>query len=66
MLSNLFPTAREAQIAGEKGSVLSDTVARTLSIWSIAGITVARLGVPLEKKRVASLKIYGINQKQII
>jgi len=37
---------------------LSAAVARCSSIWSMAGITVAILGVPQEKKRVASLKIY--------
>ena len=36
---------------------ISDDVARTLSMWSIAGITVAKFGVPCEKKRVASLNI---------
>ena len=35
----------------------SDEVARTLSIRSIAGTTVARFGVPREKNNVASLKI---------
>ena len=36
---------------------LSAAVARCASMWSMAGMTVARLGVPQEKKRVASLKI---------
>jgi hypothetical protein len=33
-------------------------VVRTLSMCSMAGITVARLGVPREKNIVASLKIW--------
>jgi hypothetical protein len=37
--------------------VLSAEDGRCQSIWSIAGITFARLGVAHEKKRVASLKI---------
>ena len=36
---------------------LSDEVVRTLSMWSIAGMTVVRFGVPQEKKSVASLNI---------
>ncbi len=32
-------------------------VVRCRSIWSMAGITLARLGVEREKNRVASLKI---------
>ena len=38
-------------------SWLSDEVARTLSIRSIAGMTVARFSMPQEKNNVASLKI---------
>jgi hypothetical protein len=34
-----------------------DDVVRTLSIRSMAGMTVARLGVSREKNKVASLKI---------
>jgi hypothetical protein len=44
-------------MAGENLYGVSDDVARTLSMWSIAGITVAKLGVLREKKRVASLNI---------
>lgn len=37
-----------------------ETVVRCESMWSIAGITVARLGAELrEKKVVASLKTYA-------
>jgi len=34
-------------------------MASILSMWSMAGMTVVRLGVPREKKRVVSLKIYS-------
>jgi hypothetical protein len=36
---------------------LSDVVARTLSMWFMAGMTIARFGVPQEKNNVASLNI---------
>ena len=39
---------------------LSDAVARVLSIWSIAGMTVARFGVPREKNSIASLNIWRL------
>jgi hypothetical protein len=41
------------------GSYFEDViaVARCLSMWSIAGITLARLGVEREKYNVASLNI---------
>ena len=35
-----------------------DDVVRTLLMRSMAGMTVARLGVPREKNNVASLKIW--------
>jgi hypothetical protein len=35
-----------------------ESLVRVSSIWSIAGITVARQGVECEKKRVASLNIW--------
>jgi hypothetical protein len=53
----LFPIARAAWIARQKLYGESDVVASTLSIMSMAGITVVRFGVPREKKSVASLKI---------
>src|SRR5260221_14380950 len=53
----VLPIARAAQIAGENLEALSADDARTLSMWSIAGMTVARFGVPREKYNVASLKI---------
>jgi hypothetical protein len=37
---------------------LSEPEVRTLLMWSMAGMMVARLGVPREKNKVASLKIY--------
>jgi hypothetical protein len=50
--------ARAALI--ERGYLLSlASVANCESIWSIAGIMVAILGVPQEKNNVASLKILG-------
>jgi hypothetical protein len=52
-----LPIASVAWIARENWYGQSDEVARTLSMWSIAGITVARFGVPCKKKRVVSLKI---------
>ena len=48
--------ARAAQMVKENWRGLSDEVARTLSMWSIAGITIVRFGVPHEKKSMASLK----------
>jgi len=48
---------RAAQIARENLDDDSDDVVRTLLISSMAGTTVARLGVMREKNRVASLKI---------
>ena len=35
--------------------MLFELVTRTLSMWSIAGMTVERLGVPQEKNSVVSL-----------
>ena len=42
---------------GASNLKLRDSVVRTSSMWSMAGITVARDGVECEKKSVASLKI---------
>jgi hypothetical protein len=47
---------RAARMARESLDEESVDVLRTLSIWSIAGMTVARFGVPREKNVVASLK----------
>jgi hypothetical protein len=47
---------RVAQIARENLDEESVDTLRTLSIWFIAGRTVARLGMPQEKNIVASLK----------
>ena len=44
-----FPTAREEQMGRESFHALFKLMARTLSMWSIAGMTVRRLGVPQEK-----------------
>jgi len=49
--------ARVAQIAKEYLDDDSDDAVRTLSMMSMAGMMVARLGVPQEKNNVASLKI---------
>jgi hypothetical protein len=49
---------RAARIARQNLDDESDDVVRTLSMCSMAGITVARLGVPREKNIVASLKIW--------
>lgn len=51
-----LPIAIAARMGTENLYGLSDGDARTLSMWSIAGIMEGRLGVPREKKRVASLK----------
>jgi hypothetical protein len=48
---------RAARIGRENLEDDSDDVVRTSLMCSMAGITVARLGVPREKNRVASLKI---------
>ena len=48
---------RAARIARENSDDDLDDVVRTLSMRSMAGMTVARLGVPREKNKVASLKI---------
>jgi len=48
---------RAARIAREKSDEKSDDAVRTLSMSSMAGRTVAKLGVPREKNNVASLKI---------
>src|SRR6266545_5725012 len=53
----VLPIARAARIVGENLEALPADVARTLSMWSIAGMMVARFGVPCEKYNVASLKI---------
>jgi hypothetical protein len=45
------------QIAGSYDEFVA-SVAKCSLIWSIAGMMVARFGVPREKKRVASLRIY--------
>jgi len=47
---------RAAQIARDNLDDESDDVVRTLSISSMAGMMVARLGVPQEKNNVTSLK----------
>jgi hypothetical protein len=47
---------RAARIGTDNFDDESVDVVRTLSIRSIAGIMVARLGVPREKNNVASLK----------
>ena len=49
---------RAARIASGHLENDSDDVVRTLSMSSMAGMTVARLGVPQEKNSVASLKTY--------
>jgi hypothetical protein len=49
---------RAAQIAREYLDGDMDDVVRTLSMRSMAGMMVARLGVPQEKNRVVSLKIW--------
>jgi hypothetical protein len=41
------------------------SVAKRSSIWSIAGMTVARFGVPREKNRVASLRIYMKDDSEV-
>ena len=47
-----------ARIGRQNWRVLRAPVVSTLSMWSMAGITVARFSVPSqEKKSVASLKI---------
>jgi len=48
---------RAAQIARENLDDDLDDVVRTLLMSSMAGTTVARLGVPQEKNKVVSLKI---------
>ena len=55
---------RVAQIASGCLENDSDDVVRTLSMSSMAGTTVARLGVPREKNSVASLKTYAEQHKQ--
>jgi len=57
LLRVIDPTARVAQIARQNFCEVSDVVAIMLSITSMAGITIARFGVPREKNSVASLKI---------
>ena len=52
---------RVAQIARDSLDDESDEVVRTLSIRSMAGMMVARLGVLREKNRVTSLKTYAKN-----
>jgi hypothetical protein len=47
---------RAARTARDNLDDESDDIVRTLSISSMAGMTVARLGVPREKNSVASLK----------
>jgi hypothetical protein len=47
---------RAARIDGSS-SGSRELLVRVSSIWSIAGMTVARLGVEQEKKSVASLNI---------
>ena len=54
-----FPIARAARIAIEYFLFLA-AVARYELMWSMAGMTVVMLAVFLEKKRVASLKIWKI------
>jgi hypothetical protein len=55
----LLPIVRAAWIARDSLDDESDEVVRTLSISSMAGMMVARLGVLREKNRVASLKTYA-------
>jgi hypothetical protein len=57
LLGVIDPTTRAAQIARQNFCEASDIVAIMLLIMSMAGITVARFGVPQEKNSVASLKI---------
>ena len=51
-----FPIA-SAALTARQYFVDVAAVARCLSMWSIAGITMAMLGMPREKKSVASLNI---------
>ena len=46
--------------------LLSDVVVRTSSMWSIAGITVARFGESHKKKRVACLRICHDSHMHIV
>ena len=50
--------ARAVWMVRENWRGLSDEVVRTLSMWSISGITIVRFGVPCEKKSVVLLKIW--------
>lgn len=43
-------------MAGSRGPSERMWLVRTVSMWSIAGMTMARLGVSREKNNVASLK----------
>ena len=53
----LLPIVRAAQIVRENVNNV-DNIVRALSMRSMAGITVATLGVLQEKNKVASLKIW--------
>jgi len=60
-----FPIAMAALSAGQYLFDIA-AVARCLSMWSMAGMTVAMLGVLREKKMVASLKICSYDSEQRI
>lgn len=47
------------QIAGFKSLSGMTMFVKWVSIWSMAGMTVARFGVAREKNSVASFKIWG-------
>jgi hypothetical protein len=55
-LRDFFTIPRAAWIDGSKVG-LRELLVRVSSMWSIARITVARLGVKHEEKRVVSLNI---------
>jgi len=57
LVDSVLPNSKGGMNGKGKFVWVSNDVVRTLSMWSIAGITVAKFGVPHEKKRVASLNI---------
>jgi len=55
-----FPMMNAAHIKGPNLTWLLAAVARILLMWSIAGMTAAKFGVPArEKYKVVSLNIYS-------